>query len=1557
MPTPSSLARQGHRPTGLPGGDGHLRERVEDSDFEDDGSDEGDYTSESYYDSDEDGEEDEEDSDSDSGDAAVSPRVITSNGTLKIAPSPAERSAQETSQLSQPFRLDQAGSPVAPTAVSRPHTPTLSPSLPPAILHTREQPTPEVVQRAAQVADRCSNGVPPTQLNNSSSSSSSSQHRAYVPVLTHEQQQQQVLLRQQQQQRLAQHQLQNHQHQAQNLHAALLQQQQQQQLQHTQAHIMPTVPGSALAPHLPPAPSVTTCSRPPLPPMSKPADLSVHQPSRASVAQEAERITSIVDMTGTVGQDTKGTQATTDPVQSQTGHIVPSGLSGQGSAQQHRPHHIQRQQQEQEQPLPGNSPLPLQPNTPHSQQKQQQQQQQSQPSPHQPSQKASDSPVNQTPSTYVTHRVLPRELTHPHDANGLQSTPTQTLRGDKAHQEHDEDEEEDDYDDEEDEDYSYSEDYDDDEEDEYDEDESDEEGESFNAKGDRQHFATHNGYYRHSRLDVQKRAINKQVVRRSSLSALLGKSSTQQNPRRLPLAGIWTDPGAPGVVQDGIQNGTVGAQRISTNRASVEGSTLDERTVNQPQPPAIHFPAFVTGPRLAETATGRLMVAPASVEAVVVKENTQGSNRPRRTDSGVEVKLSPLCKPVRQTSQLAGDGGSGSAGADSVHSGGDSGNVGGSGKSVAATGTSPVRPVNPTMAYMALPPAADGTLMPVLRIQERRLRAKSEGDAPERRLIEATLSTGAMATTAAYPNANAKTTTTSTSASATNTSLRHMVPAPVNGSVRPRKPLRSSLSCQTLPRAARKSGRKHVSWHHSLFPTERVLRIKPSKPSLGNVSVLPTEGILSQLPSIPVMSDHVKEFHQSIRSLRTLSRIEIAKMSYKQQGRLELTSTVPIAKSPIPSSPWWDPTRWLKGPVQINKSHWKPDNSRKTCAYCFAPFNRWTNPRHHCRKCGDLFCSQCASAEILMDAKNCVYVQQSQLARWSRRVDLQRTASWVDTLPPTHPVRTAIETGMLDANGTMASQHHHHHSHLGFGGSGSSQGGAFGRKGSLQFGTGGTKKPRLSIFGLFAANGGVGGGGDEEGSAQLSSGAIATGGGAAAAVGSTAAIIAAGSGDGVGWQSGSRRGSLDLSNGGGGLMHEHYHHHQLPKGRLGSAALTWNAGRRSSTSSLLLRSSVMGGTALVASGSAGGNVSSSSSGSGSGGEGSGIGGAGGSGNGSGSGSSSTIPSLAMSRRMSSGGLGEICLARICVGCERELLKVPRKSQQASTLRHTPSQRRHPQEPFRSVGHEKGQELSRQHQQHLQHQHQHHQHQQQQHHHLHQQHHHHTHQQQQQQQQQQQHHQHAVRRHSPLGQYESTMRSNGVIYSSGSQDRTLEPSHGYFDHEAVGPCGERRQEHGATVVFQQQVSNEQYHYHQQQPQQQPKPQQQEQQQQQQQQKPLYHHTQYQQQCSQQPQRTVQPMPPQNITFASDINPRAGGNGGGNGVHVGGVGEQRAVCGDGHNGGGRSPPHRICNSKQQQKHAETETSCSVGHACSVQGFAMPDAWGPGMELGCTRAEEPL
>ncbi|KAG0287857.1 hypothetical protein BGZ98_004455 [Dissophora globulifera] len=393
-------------------------------------------------------------------------------------------------------------------------------------------------------------------------------------------------------------------------------------------------------------------------------------------------------------------------------------------------------------------------------------------------------------------------------------------------------------------------------------------------------------------------------------------------------------------------------------------------------------------------------------------------------------------------------------------------------------------------------------------------------------------------------------------------------------------------------------GQKHVSWHHSLFPTEHVLRVKPSLPSLSSIAAESAEATLSQLPSVPVMArDNVAAFHQSIRSLRTLSRIEIAKMSYKQQGRQALASPAPIPKSPSDLLPWWSPSRWIKGTVEVDKRHWKPDDSRESCAFCFAPFHRLTNPRHHCRKCGDLFCGKCANAEILMDAKNCVYVQQSQLARWSRRVDLQRHSVWIDTLPQLHPVRTAAESALVAGTDGHGSIGHNGGAGAGIGvigGVGMSQrsfsgNGGGGGRGSWQVGSGVSKRSRISIFALF-------------GNGVPASGASNP-------------------------PSDSRRSSVDFAS--AETVYSN-HYGRLQPHSQNPLAVTFAAGRRSSSSSILRSTSVGVPNPLMIIGTPLGS------------------------------SESGLPPIAMSRGMSSGGVGEVCLARICVGCERELLKpVPR----------------------------------------------------------------------------------------------------------------------------------------------------------------------------------------------------------------------------------------------------------------------------------------------------------
>ncbi|KAF9273568.1 hypothetical protein BGZ68_001393 [Mortierella alpina] len=261
--------------------------------------------------------------------------------------------------------------------------------------------------------------------------------------------------------------------------------------------------------------------------------------------------------------------------------------------------------------------------------------------------------------------------------------------------------------------------------------------------------------------------------------------------------------------------------------------------------------------------------------------NAQEPNRPRRTDSGVEVKLSPHL-------QRASANGNNSSEDRKIHR-----------FTVSVVNNKHPSALPDTIPKVASPGPSVATT------PTHHPKMKSDGDISER----GQLLTASSSLTRPIIDGTQSVGVSSGSGS--------------SQTARPN--LKSSISCHTLPRAAGKRvGRKHVSWHHSLFPTERVLRVKPSLPSLSTVAAESAKATLSQLPSIPAMArDNVKDFHQSIRSLRALSRDEITKMSYKQQGRQELMSPIPISKSAVDSIPWWSPSRWLKNSAIVDKRHWK----------------------------------------------------------------------------------------------------------------------------------------------------------------------------------------------------------------------------------------------------------------------------------------------------------------------------------------------------------------------------------------------------------------------------------------------------------------------------------------------------------------------------------------------------------------------------------------------------------------------------------------------------------
>jgi len=64
------------------------------------------------------------------------------------------------------------------------------------------------------------------------------------------------------------------------------------------------------------------------------------------------------------------------------------------------------------------------------------------------------------------------------------------------------------------------------------------------------------------------------------------------------------------------------------------------------------------------------------------------------------------------------------------------------------------------------------------------------------------------------------------------------------------------------------------------------------------------------------------------------------------------------------------------------RSHWKPDSEVKACAACHRPFT-FLNRRHHCRRCGDIFCNQCASYTFHLD-RNCKIDSKGVLSRVCR---------------------------------------------------------------------------------------------------------------------------------------------------------------------------------------------------------------------------------------------------------------------------------------------------------------------------------------------------------------------------------------------------------------------------------------------------------------------------------------------------------------------------------------------------------------------------------------------
>ncbi|ORX77592.1 FYVE-domain-containing protein [Anaeromyces robustus] len=80
------------------------------------------------------------------------------------------------------------------------------------------------------------------------------------------------------------------------------------------------------------------------------------------------------------------------------------------------------------------------------------------------------------------------------------------------------------------------------------------------------------------------------------------------------------------------------------------------------------------------------------------------------------------------------------------------------------------------------------------------------------------------------------------------------------------------------------------------------------------------------------------------------------------------------------------PSSFVTGPP--SKNHWKPDSEVSSCADCNRPFTL-INRRHHCRKCGDIFCGQCTNFTARLD-QDCRFNPKGIESRICRKCNEER---------------------------------------------------------------------------------------------------------------------------------------------------------------------------------------------------------------------------------------------------------------------------------------------------------------------------------------------------------------------------------------------------------------------------------------------------------------------------------------------------------------------------------------------------------------------------------------
>ncbi|OTB08620.1 hypothetical protein M426DRAFT_158538 [Hypoxylon sp. CI-4A] len=124
----------------------------------------------------------------------------------------------------------------------------------------------------------------------------------------------------------------------------------------------------------------------------------------------------------------------------------------------------------------------------------------------------------------------------------------------------------------------------------------------------------------------------------------------------------------------------------------------------------------------------------------------------------------------------------------------------------------------------------------------------------------------------------------------------------------------------------------------------------------------------------------------------------------------------------------WDLDLFPKPTAQPTRQHWKPDPESSICdePSCMRHFNYWTR-RHHCRKCGNIFCDWHSAFDVPLDqdanynprgtpSRACSHCF-SEFKQWRSRTNSQASSDDSSGHSQTVPTSPAVSTPIQGQNG------------------------------------------------------------------------------------------------------------------------------------------------------------------------------------------------------------------------------------------------------------------------------------------------------------------------------------------------------------------------------------------------------------------------------------------------------------------------------------------------------------------------------------------------------------